>query len=644
MGEELQRPSWCVITVRSEMGEPIHKLATRGVKFWAEMDQKIFSLDKKKRVLELKKMREYIIKKLNDDFQKVWFGRNSAGETVDLEDMTYGEVVRRMADLMYVKHESRWIDGSLKRLTVDFIRRVEERFTSTTGKPSLVQNYSDLDLPHPTIEKVMTAYPEANEQLISAQDVQHFLLLCQRRGQKPVPFVPSLDDNFEYWFKKDSLWQSEDLEAVVDQDVGRTCILQGPTAAKYSSTIDEPIKVILDGIHEAHIQALVQDIYGGKEADVPVVEYFGGKIPSTDDEEPEVDGLTLNEDGTRLFYRLSNTPGATLPTVDQWMKLLAGHDYSWRHALFTTDVYVQGQRYQNNPLRRVLAPVKGMFVEVAYPKDTSRMAVTVKELSQSGKLVKTCDISLNGKNQILMNLYEERTAEGGVVALPFHFTYHPEIGYAPIHEVMEGRNDRIKEFYYRIWFGEKVVPFDTPTTNTFDGGKTVVTAKDVADFVHAVGNTGEAFVDRPGKEVYAPMDFAIVVGWKAITKPIFPRAIDGDLLKLVHLSNGFRMVPGAEPLKAGDELSTTAQINAVINQDSGKMVEVCGTITRKGQPVMQVTSQFLYRGAYDDYENTFQRKEETPMQVHLTSSKDVAVLRSKEWFRLDESDIDLAKS
>ena len=38
----------------------IHKLATRGVKFWAEMDQKIFSLDKAKRVPELKKMRDYV--------------------------------------------------------------------------------------------------------------------------------------------------------------------------------------------------------------------------------------------------------------------------------------------------------------------------------------------------------------------------------------------------------------------------------------------------------------------------------------------------------------------------------------------------------------------------------------------------------
>ena len=137
------------------------------------------------------------------------------------------------------------------------------------------------------------------------------------------------------------------------------------------------------------------------------------------------------------------------------------------------------------------------------------------------------------------------------------------------------------------------------------------------------------------------MDFAIVAGWKAITKPIFPRKIDGDLLKLVHLSNGFRMLPGATPIKKGDVLDTSAEVNAVINQESGKMVEVCGTITREGKPIMEVTSQFLYRGQYFDYENTFQRKMETPMQVHISSSKEVAILQSKEWFKLEDTDIDL---
>lgn len=634
-------PAGGVITVRSEMGEPIHKLATRGVKFWSEMDQKIFSLDKAKRLPELKKNREHIIKKLNDDFQKVWFGRNKAGQTVDLEDMTYGEVVRRMVDLLFVKHESRWIDKSLERLTGDFLRRVEERFTSTPGKASLIQNYSELDEPFPVVENVLKVYPEAEEQLISAQDVQHFLLLCQRRGQKPVPFVPALDDNFEFWFKKDSLWQSEDLEAVVDQDVGRTCILQGPTAVKYSNTVDEPIKQILDNIHADHIKALTKDVYGGQEETVPVVEYFGGQFLVDSEDSSNIEGLTASENSGRLSYRLSQAPNALLPDTDAWLHLLAGKAYSWRYAMFTAEVFVQGQRFQTNPLRRIFNPSRGMLVEVNNPDDPAKTAIIVKEPSHSGKMVTTAEISMSGKNQISLRLIEERTTEGVPVALPLQFTYHPEAGYAPIREVMDDRNDRIKQFYYRVWFGNEPVPFNTPATSTFDGGRSEVTGQAIADFVHAVGNTGEAFVERPGKEVLAPMDFAIVVGWKAITKPIFPRAIDGDLLKLVHLSNSFRMVHGAEPLKKGDVLDTTAQINAVLNQDSGKMVEVCGTIKRGGAPVMIVTTQFLYRGAYSDFENTFQRKDETPVQLHLGSSKDVAVLRSKEWFNMDEDNIDL---
>ena len=630
-----------VITVLSEMGEPIHKLATRGVKFWSEMDKTIFSLDKAKRVPELKKRREYIIKKLNDDFQKVWFGRNTAGEVVDLEDMTYSEVIRRMVELMYVKHESRWIDRSLANLTGDFIRRLEERFTPTGGKPSILQSYSELDKPFAFVDSVVKAYPESETQLISAQDVQHFLMLCQRRGQKPVPFVPSLDENFEMFFKKDSLWQSEDLEAVVDQDVGRTCILQGPTAAKYSNTVDEPIKDILDGIHNDHIKYLTKDIYDDNTTSIPVIEYFGGQLLLDDEKEPDIDSLTTSVDNEKTTYRISSAPNASMPELEAWVHLLAGKAYSWRYALFTTEVFIQGQQFQTNPIKRIFAPHPGMLVEIFRPNDPSSTLINVKEPSHSGKMTKTVEIASSGKSEITVNLLEERTAEGKVVALPLKFMYHPEAGYAPIREVMDDRNDRIKEFYYRIWFGKEAVPFDAPATSTFDGGRATVTSKAIADFVHAVGNTGEAFVDRPGKEVWAPMDFAIVVGWKAITKPIFPRAIDGDLLKLVHLSNGFRMVPGAEPLKKGDVVDTTAQINAVVNQDSGKMVEVCGTIKRDGQPVMIVTTQFLYRGAYTDYENTFQRKDETPMQIHLGSSKDVAVLRSKEWFYMDEPDVDL---
>lgn len=633
-------PAGGVITVRSEMGEPIHKLATRGIKFWAEMDQKIFSLDKAKRIPELKKNREYIIQKLNDDFQKPWFGRNKAGASVDLEDMTYGEVLRRMVELMYVKHQNRWIDKSLARLTGDFIRRIEERFASSDGAGSIIQNYSELDDPFNTVKKVLEAYPESDVQLINAQDCQHFLLLCQRRGQKPVPFVPCLDDTFEFFFKKDSLWQSEDLDAVVDQDVGRVAILQGPMAVKYSKIVDEPIKDILEGVHQGHIKSLTQDLYGGNEAKIPQIEYFGGKLIEASDD-TNMEGLTVNETEHKILFRLSAVSSTPMPAIDNWMQVLAGRAHTWRHAFFTTDVFVQGQRYQTNPMHRIFAPTPGMLVEILYPNDPKRTVISVKEPTHGNQYVQTIEVGPINNNEIMVKMIEDRTVSGRPVALPLRFTYHPETGYAPIREVMETRNDRIKEFYYRIWFGDEAVPFDTPVTSRFDGGRATVTSEAINDFVNAVGNTGEAFVDRPGKEVFAPMDFAIVVGWKAITKPIFPRKIDGDLLKLVHLSNGFRMIPGASPLKKGDVLDTTAEVNAVINQDSGKMVEVCGTITRNGEPVMEVTSQFLYRGAYTDFENTFQRKVETPMQVHLGSTKDIAVLQSKEWFKLENTDIDL---
>lgn len=291
-------------------------------------------------------------------------------------------------------------------------------------------------------------------------------------------------------------------------------------------------------------------------------------------------------------------------------------------------------------MKRIFAPVRGLFVEVRHPTEPAKTSIIVREQPRHNHYQDVIEVKFDGKREITVNMVKDTTALGQPVSLPLKFVYRPEAGYAPIHEVMDGRNERIKEFYWRAWFGNEPLDLNSDVHSQFDGGRTTITSAEINDFVHAVGNTGEAFVDRPGKDMLAPMDFAIVVGWKAITKPIFPRTIDGDLLKLVHLSNGFRMMPGAEPLQKGDEVKTTAQVNAVINQDSGKMVEVCGTIYRDDEAVMEVTSQFLYRGVYTDFENTFQRKLETPMQVHL-SRRRVAVLRSKDWIQLDNNDIEL---
>ena len=72
--------------------------------------------------------------------------------------------------------------------------------------------------------------------------------------------------------------------------------------------------------------------------------------------------------------------------------------------------------------------------------------------------------------------------------------------------------------------------------------------------------------------------------------------IDGDLLKLVHLSNSFRMLNGQRPLSVGDVCKAEAHIAVVINNDSRKVVKVKGHVLRDGKAVIEVVSSFLYCG------------------------------------------------
>jgi fatty acid synthase subunit alpha, fungi type len=133
--------------------------------------------------------------------QEEWYGR-------DLDDMTHEDVVLRMIRLMFVSYEKRWVDVSLRNLTGDWLRGVEERFAGVNGsrsKHSLLQSFSTLDNPLPFVDEFFKAYPLATEQLLASEDRAYFLAISQRPGQKPVPFIPVLDANFEVWFKKVTL-------------------------------------------------------------------------------------------------------------------------------------------------------------------------------------------------------------------------------------------------------------------------------------------------------------------------------------------------------------------------------------------------------------------------------------------------------
>ncbi|KAJ3783459.1 fatty acid synthase [Lentinula aff. detonsa] len=623
------RPTGGVLTVRSELGEPIHKVATRAVKLWKEFDDTVFKLPKEKREPWLLEHHDEVIEKLNRDFSKPWFGWKKNGSVAELRDMTYEETVLRMVRLMYVAHENRWIDISLRNLTGDWMRRIEERFAGVIGsgtKSSILQSYNSLNDPLPCVETFFKAYPLAAEQLLSADDSGYFLAISQRRGQKPVPFIPVLDVSFEVWFKKDSLWAAEDVEAVFDQDPERVCILQGPVAVKRSLIKDEPIKDLLGNINSSLIQKVLQQNYGGDASTIPSIDFLApqpraARVPG---------GVKVSTTDKEIIYQL----GKSLPTNPAWLSCLAGSQLNWLGALIRSTSVVQGSSYISNPIRRLFypRPHEKVVISLSNGQPTS---ITAYGGARSSGLhdpsFKAAEVVYNSSTNLIdVTVTEERRKVS--VPLTLQFEYKFSMGSAPIHEVVDGRNARIKAFYWKLWYGDDQSLPELDIHDTFTGPEVTLNADDIEKFCAIVGNNDESFKSVRTGNVSAPMDFAIVAGWQAIIKSIFPASIDGDLLKLVHLSNSFRMVKGAKPLQAGDVCKSEAKIVSVVNSGPGKVVKVKGHVYRDDKPVIEVVSAFLYRGVFTDYENTFETTQEPEYIVTLAGDADVGVLQSKEWF------------
>ncbi|KAH3907059.1 hypothetical protein HBI56_114510 [Parastagonospora nodorum] len=621
-----------IITVKSEMGQPIHKIATRGVKLWAEMDKNIFSLPRNKQVAELQKQKSHIIERLNKDYQKVWFGYDFAlGKAVDLKDMTYQDVARRMVGLLYLNKRSQWIDPSYIRIFGDFVRRIEERLPLSNAELTqpIFTSYADFDEPFEALRHLGYAYQDSKTQLINQEDQDYFLAICRRPGQKPVPFIPILDANFETWFKKDSLWQSEFVDAVVDEDVQRTCILQGPVAVRYATpqNINEPVKVILDRINESHLDCILQQIYGGDVKAIPTVEFFGHQATH---KSARQQGLSIVLEPNATTFKIP-AELSELPSPDEWFDLLAGKKLSWRYALFKSKSVMSGQSMIPNPIRQAFSPAHNLSVMITDKLRHNYVSIT---MSSDGTVQTDLSIATEPGNKIILRMYCYLNAGSEPLPLEFRFSYHPETPHALLHEDIEGRTDRIVDFYKKLWVGKTyktpVLPSGRQSYKA-NGGELTITSDMVDKFMATIGGG----MRRADKEGLVPMDFAIVVGWKAIMKALL--LVHADLLKLVHLSNKFRMHPGASPLKVGEKTESFARTTSITISDTGKTVEVCATISRNHVPVMDVISEFFYRGTYTDFSDCFTNKKEDLREVKFSSPSLANLLLSKEWITWNES-------
>ena len=72
--------------------------------------------------------------------------------------------------------------------------------------------------------------------------------------------------------------------------------------------------------------------------------------------------------------------------------------------------------------------------------------------------------------------------------------------------------------------------------------------------------------------------------------------VGGDLLNLVHLSNGFKIVEPSRLFKVSEKCQSVAKVLGVTNSDSGKTLAVTGHVLCDGEPIIQVHS--LHRGRF----------------------------------------------
>ncbi|KAJ1942595.1 fatty acid synthase alpha subunit Lsd1, partial [Linderina macrospora] len=253
-------------------------------------------------------------------------------------------------------------------------------------------------------------------------------------------------------------------------------------------------------------------------------------------------------------------------------------------------------------------------------------------INSSGEVA--MDMYIDSEDIIHFNMYTK--PRNTVCTLEFIFRYVPSTPFAPIHEIMVGRNQRIKRFYAELWFenssdGIQCIGVSDPEAE-FVTEDADISGDDVLDFCYTIGNVSRHYVDPLQAQRQVPLDYAIRVFWPTLSKCLMAQTSDGDLLNLVHLSNGFRMLSSDNGLMPGQAVSSDAKIIEVMDTASGRRVLVRGFIKHKSVPVVEVTTSFLFRSCLPDYASNFRNVDEQVMSLRLASRNEVALLNSKEWF------------
>lgn len=611
-----------VISVVSEMGQPIHVLATRGMQLWHEFDRRFFSIrDPGQLRMALKQHREEIIRRLNADYARPWFAVADDSTPVEMEDLTYRQVLHRLCRLMFVERHSRWIDPSYLELVHGFLSLVQARFGTEMNRS---------DNPVELKEAFDAKYGTQADQVLYPDDVALLLALFRRQGLKPVPFIPILDEAFETWFKKDSLWQSEDVEAVLDQDAQRVCIIQGPVAVQHSTVCDEPVKAILDRICDSNIDSLINDACPRNEDDM-----FSGIAQATAVDLP---GIHVSNDASIYRYQLL---GPAIPSSDALSKQLTT-GCPWGHAALVSKHVLFGRHRVKNPLRDAFQPGIGDVIEIKHANGTPNEITLYHSAAQktdSHQIRAALEITLVDAETVSVALVTRsvRTVTGSRPALEFTMKLLGGCMSQPTLQIDEETYlGRVRDLYTELWIGSASGSSSAGLNSEFSDGPVNIIADHVQEFLDMVCQSGPARSRAwRAKGPVVPLDYAVVLAWTALTRPVLLPALDGDPLQLLHQSISLRLARGVRPLSVGDVVMTASCITERKITASGQRVEVSAEILRDAQPVVYLRATFAIQRRTQSASQQFRSIEEPDMVMHITTPVQLEVLISRKWLFLD---------
>lgn len=607
-----------VISIISHLGESMHVLANRGMLFWAELDKSLFNLPKEKMLARLSERRVEIITRLNNDHQKVWFGLDyKSMDPVDVYDMTYFGVLRRLVELVYPERTGHWMDLSYKGIVDDWLIRILERFG---GSPDQINALVD---PREQAKVLVANLPEADQHLLSLEDEDYFLELCNKRGRKPVPFIPVLDADFSVWFKKDPLWQSENLEATFHGDADRVCTLAGPVALQHCKEVDVPVSVLLQGIEQGYLER--QASLGLPQASCSLASPFY-----------EVDELIhligasyilIDPDHVRIAQDcpqdISN---------DLWLLLLGSKLGNWGRKFLGAKRLIGGGRAYENPARLIFKAQPGALVRFSGQTRDGYSTAEIYVVDKQGKEdVAEAKISIEG-TEIRIFVPNPYTSDSQISEFLLKFEYDTSSSHSPILMESEGQGDRLTDFLGQIFFGPAGLAGGrlSPTASHIE---VEVTKDRVLKWMTATDGQG-VDIQTPnhlGADGEVPIEYSTLLVMTLTWQLLLVR--NWDISKLLHRRTTISVKEGQRTLAIGDKFNVEWGLVGLHNTDSGIDAEFHMTFYRNGQEAIGLVYLFSVLNERVPDSECFGNLGNSTWTLPLATEADVEVLLSKAWFR-----------